>query len=139
MIRRTSLLIILCLALSLVVTACGINSNLNQSRETLPSPTTTSPVSKPSPFPSLENDSEININCTEYNPHPMGESIAEKFDASYEDVMGWYCDGFAFEDILLALQTSQLTDESPDNLLEKLANQSWEEIWKELGLINSDQ
>lgn len=69
----------------------------------------------------------------------MGESIAEKFDARYEDVMGWYCDGFAFEDILLALQTSQLTDELPGDLLEKLVNQSWEEIWKELGLINSDQ
>lgn len=139
MARHTTLTIILCIASSLLFTACGINFNLNQSREPLPSPTTTSQVSKPSPLPSLENDSEKNINCTEYNPHPMGESIAEKFDTSYEDVMGWYCDGYAFEDILLALQTSQLTGESPDVLLEKLINQSWEEIWKELGLINSDQ
>ena len=64
----------------------------------------------------------------------MGESIAEKFNSSYEEVIGWYCDGFAFEYILLALQTSQLVEESPGEILSRLASRSWEEIWEELDL-----
>jgi len=64
----------------------------------------------------------------------MGESIAEKFSAGYQEVMGWYCDGYAFEDILLALQTSQLSDVPAEDILHELENHSWEEIWENLGL-----
>ena len=68
----------------------------------------------------------------------MGESIADKFNAAYEDVMGWYCDGYAFEDILLALQTSQLVEDSPQSLLSRLDTRSWEEIWEELDLTTQE-
>jgi hypothetical protein len=106
-----------------------------------PLPTQTPfPVNSPTPRPErTEEPSQVedpvsNINCTEYNPHPMGESIAEKFSTEYQEVMGWYCDGYAFEDILLALQTSQLSDVTPDNILIQLDNHSWEEIWENLEL-----
>lgn len=101
-------------------------ASLQKEPTAAPSPTSTLPPNPP--------ESSSNINCTEYNPHPMGESIAEKFSAEYEDVMSWYCDGYAFEDILLALQTSQLAGEPAGKILDSLETQSWEEIWEKLGL-----
>ena len=80
-------------------------------------------------------DGGSNIHCTDPDPHPMGESIAEKFEVSYEQVMTWYCGGDAFSDILLALETTKLVeDQEVETLLERLENESWEEIWGDLGV-----
>ena len=50
--------------------------------------------------------------------------------------MVWFCNGFEFEDILTALQTSDETSLPAAELLETFANgQTWDEIWAELGLV----
>jgi len=48
--------------------------------------------------------------------------------------MTLYCDGFAFSDILLALETEQLVDQSYEDLLSLLETNSWEKIWDDLGV-----
>jgi hypothetical protein len=74
--------------------------------------------------------------CTETNPHPMGQSIVETYDdVSYEQVMTWFCDGYTFDDILVALETSEATDVPAAVLLEMLWEKSWEEIWQETGFL----
>ena len=73
-------------------------------------------------------------NCSATDPHPMAISISEKFEITYEEIMTLYCDGFAFSDILLALETTQLVDQNTEELLNMLATKSWEEIWSELGV-----
>jgi hypothetical protein len=74
--------------------------------------------------------------CTETNPHPMGQSIVETYDdVSYEQVMTWFCDGYTFDDILIALETSEATDVPAAALLEMLWEKSWEEIWQETGFL----
>lgn len=73
-------------------------------------------------------------NCSALNPHPMAEGMAEQFDVTYDQVMTWYCDGYAFSDILLALETELLVDQSAEELLSMFDNQTWEEIWSELGV-----
>ena len=73
-------------------------------------------------------------NCSSLNPHPMAEGMAEQFDVTYDEVMTWYCDGYAFSDILLALETELLVDQSAEELLSMFDNQTWEEIWVELGV-----
>jgi hypothetical protein len=73
-------------------------------------------------------------NCSSLNPHPMAEGMAEQFDVTYDEVMTWYCDGFAFSDILLALETEELVEQSTEELLNMLENSTWEEIWGELGV-----
>jgi hypothetical protein len=78
---------------------------------------------------------EIDINCTETNPHPVGQSIAESFNLTYEEVMTWFCSGYTFEEILLALQTSRQTDLPAEELLEMSQSKSWEEIWEETDLF----
>jgi hypothetical protein len=72
--------------------------------------------------------------CTETNPHPMGQSIAETFDVSYEQVMTWFCDDYTFDDILIALETGQATDIPAAVLLEMRMEKTWSEIWVEIGL-----
>jgi hypothetical protein len=73
-------------------------------------------------------------NCSSLNPHPMAEGMVEQFDVTYDEVMTWYCDGAAFSDILLALETEQLVDQTPEELLSMLEDSTWEEIWVELGV-----
>lgn len=73
--------------------------------------------------------------CTEVDPHPLGVSIAEKYDVSYERVMTWFCSGHTFDEILIALQTSGMADRSPEELLAMRQNQSWDQIWTDLGIV----
>jgi hypothetical protein len=74
--------------------------------------------------------------CLSPEAQTMGSSIAANFETTYEQVMGWYCAGHDFEDILLALETADSVDVPPADLLSKLEQgQSWDEIWKEIGLL----
>lgn len=72
--------------------------------------------------------------CSALNPHPLAVSITEKFEITYDEVMILYCDGYAFSDILLALETSQLVDQNAGELLTLLETKSWEEIWSDSGI-----
>lgn len=78
--------------------------------------------------------------CLGPDVHPIGQSIAETFpEITYQQVMVWFCNGAAFEDILLALETADLTDEQPEELLNLLAEGlTWEEIWQSLELLEDE-
>lgn len=52
------------------------------------------------------------------NQHPVGWRIAETYGLEYDVVMGWFCDGFGFGEIMLALQTSMITDVPAEELLQ---------------------
>ncbi|MBS3750302.1 MAG: hypothetical protein KGY39_02225 [Anaerolineales bacterium] len=102
--------------------------------------------STPTPPPTEEeneaeqSEEEKNTStCPEADPQPIAVSISEKFDVSYEKVIDWYCDGYIFEDILLALQTSKMSDVEPDTLLEEIKEKTWEEIWDNLGITNPQE
>lgn len=75
--------------------------------------------------------------CVEVRPHPIGQSTADTYeDASYEQVMTWFCAGSTFDDILLALETADQTETTVDDLLaRRAAGTGWDQIWQELGLI----
>jgi len=86
----------------------------------------------------VETDAEAISNpetdCSTLNPHPLAQGMEETFDVTYDEIMTWYCDGSAFSDILLALETSELAEVSVPDLLQLIENQSWEEIWADLGI-----
>jgi hypothetical protein len=71
--------------------------------------------------------------CTDTNPHPLGQNIAETYDVSYEQVMTWFCDDFTFDDILIALETGEAMDIPASVLLEMRVEKTWAEIWTEIG------
>jgi hypothetical protein len=79
-------------------------------------------------------DPEPDWKCTDIQPHPVGKSIAEQFDVPYAQVMTWFCSGHEFEDILLALQTSELSGEKVESLLARAARLGWERVWEDLDL-----
>ena len=76
--------------------------------------------------------------CVSGDSHPLAEGIAEEFDVEFEQVIDWFCQGNTFDDILLALQTSDLTEEPPGELLAMLDEMSWDQIWDELGVTSLD-
>jgi len=75
--------------------------------------------------------------CYAEGVHPIGESIAVKFKdiTTYAEVMSWFCNGAAFEDILNALTTEELSNVKAKDLLEMVAQgKSWATIWIDLGI-----
>lgn len=67
--------------------------------------------------------------------HPIGARLADNYDVPYDVVMDWFCGGFGFGQLKMALQISAATGEPPDALLErKSGGMGWGEIRKELGL-----
>lgn len=125
---RNKPLILIGLVLLLLCTACQPETGKTPFTPTAePTETTVVPTAAPTATPVT--------NCTEQNPHPMGLSISEQFQISYEQVMTWYCQGDAFSDILLALETQEIADEvEAEELLSRLETQTWEEIWEDLGV-----
>jgi hypothetical protein len=79
----------------------------------------------------------VDIQCTDTNPHPIGQSISESYAISYQQVMTWFCSGYSFEDILVALETSAAADFPTDTLLKMSLEKGWEEIWDEIGFIEN--
>jgi len=104
-----------------------------------PAPTTGEQIPSPSPTSPPTKKGAVETDCTDQDPHPVGKSIAEKFDVTYEEVMTWYCRGETFEDILLALQTSKMSDKTPGELLKMKETQSWDDIWDDLGITSPEQ
>jgi hypothetical protein len=75
--------------------------------------------------------------CLTSEEHPIAVSIAEEYAqfTDYGEIIGWFCDGALFEDILNALITEELSGVDAENVLLMVAEgQSWDEIWLELGI-----
>jgi hypothetical protein len=92
-------------------------------------------VSCSNSVPVPTSDIEPIAACPQPDPHPIGESISEKFEVPYAEVMDWFCGGETFEDILLALETQDLSGRSVEELFIMKEQMSWEDIWKELGIV----
>jgi hypothetical protein len=75
--------------------------------------------------------------CTQSeDQHPFGARLAERYGMDYETLQAWFCDGFGWGQILLALQTGLITGDDPGELLEaRNSGLGWGEIWQGLNLI----
>ncbi|MEW6649786.1 MAG: DUF5667 domain-containing protein [Chloroflexota bacterium] len=87
--------------------------------------------------PPVEGEEPV---CYEGKAHPAGTKLAARYGVPYEDVMGWFCQGFGFGEIMLALEASQRTElTAEDLLLLKLELGGWGEVWKHLAMLEPDQ
>ena len=76
------------------------------------------------------------MECLSPEAQGLGSSIAGSYGISDETVMNWYCSGYTFEDILLALQTAAQVNVSAQDLLDRLGQgQTWDGIWVDIGLL----
>lgn len=125
---KTKLIISLGIIFLLICTVgCQDNSfnafnSLSKSEETSLDESAREPVENP------------DTNCSAVNPHPVAQGMTETFEITYDEVMTLYCDGYAFSDILLALETSELVDQPPEALLVRLRTRTWQEIWDEFSV-----
>jgi len=70
--------------------------------------------------------------------HPFAAAISETYGISGSDVMGYFCDGFGFGEIMLALQTHQMNNEEISSMLDlRESGQGWGQIWQEMGIIGN--
>lgn len=68
--------------------------------------------------------------------HPVAQGIATTYEQPYEQVIGWFCDGFGLGQIMLALHTAELTGESAETFLARRAGgEGWGQIWLDFELI----
>lgn len=132
-------LLSLSLALLLVVTACSLSQVGGEAPAEGPQPESQSAPDAQTDSTSSGEEAQTgeaaaDANCTDLNPHPIGASIAADYEVSYEQVMTWFCSGYSFENILIALETSEAVDVPAEDLLQMLLEKEWEEIWVEVGL-----
>ena len=111
------------------------------------------PPVEPAPEETLEPDSEaapetiddaLETDCTGADPQPKGQALAGKYGVTYDEIMGWFCQGFGFGEIDLAysllsqesLKTAQTID--VDGLFDKRkSGLGWGQIKKNPGLIDA--
>ena len=68
--------------------------------------------------------------------HPVAARLVGNFEVPYDVIMDWFCGGFGFGEIKMALQISTTAGVSPDELLQMKANGTgWGVIRKGFGLI----
>ncbi|MCK6585804.1 MAG: hypothetical protein L6Q49_22090 [Anaerolineales bacterium] len=68
--------------------------------------------------------------------HPFGALLAERYSMDYATLQAWFCGGYGWGQIMLALQTGMITGGDPAALLEQRnSGLGWGEIWLDLGLI----
>ncbi len=89
--------------------------------------------SEPDPDPTLPPAEQ----CTTGEEHPIAVNMADTYSelTTYEEIIGWFCEGALFEDILNALTTEELSGVDAEVPLQMLADgKTWNEIWLELGI-----
>ena len=67
--------------------------------------------------------------------HPAALFLSQTYDKDVAEIMEYFCGGFGFGQISLALQTEKVADVNYKTVLENRAvGKGWGEIWKEFGL-----
>jgi hypothetical protein len=100
-------------------------------QEVIDYPTETSP-----PPPTADPAVTAGPDCLGDTENPVAASIADDYEfVEYEEVMTWFCNGAAFDDIATALLTEELSGVPTEELLVLLADDFiWDEIWQLIGL-----
>lgn len=87
------------------------------------------------PAPAATSTTSPQIDCAGPDIHPIGQSIANTYEVPYQQVMAWFCSGYSFDNIMIALETSEAVDVPPDTLLKMIVDKEWEEVWAEVGFV----
>jgi hypothetical protein len=85
----------------------------------------------------LEDDPSEGYYCRQSeDPHPFGARLGFGYGVEYEELQAWFCDGYGWGQIMLALQTARITGEDFEDLLSwRTEGEGWGQIWQDLGLI----
>jgi hypothetical protein len=84
-----------------------------------------------------QGEGEAAESCAGGSVHPVAASLAASYGVSYEQIMGWFCDGkYGLGEIMHALETGEETGVPAEDLLGlKTELGGWGQVWQGLGLI----
>ncbi len=60
--------------------------------------------------------------CHDDQIHPVGQSLADQYSVPYEEIMGWFCNGYGFGEIGIAYSLSQETNTAVDDIFDLRAS-----------------
>ncbi|MBN1202949.1 MAG: hypothetical protein JXJ20_13955 [Anaerolineae bacterium] len=88
----------------------------------------------------LDDEDDDNDSCVGADPHPVAASIAVEFAVDYDTVIDWFCDGFGFGEIILALSIAEKDGSvTAEELLARKANgEGWGVIMKDYNIKPSE-
>jgi hypothetical protein len=93
-------------------------------------PTAVPPTPVP---PTAEPPASAGSTCPGSNIHPQGQSLAQEFGVSYDEIMSWNCQGWGFGEIKQAYKLSKDTGTPVATIFQMNASgMSWGEIKKAL-------
>jgi hypothetical protein len=72
--------------------------------------------------------------------HPFAAGVAETYGVSEDEVMGYFCQGFGFGQIMLAIQTQKMegvTSSVGAMLAARESGLGWGQIWADMGIIGN--
>jgi len=105
--------------------------------ETVTVTTTSEPSVTPAPSATITATVTVSAtavtNCTGANPQPKGLSLAQQYGVPYEEIMGWFCQGFGFGEIDLAYGLSRETGVPVSDIFEmRRSGLGWGQIKQRL-------
>jgi hypothetical protein len=74
------------------------------------------------------------------NAHPFAAGVAETYGVSEDEVMGFFCQGYGFGQIMLAIQTQKMEGVSSSvgaMLAARKDGMGWGQIWKDMGIVGN--
>jgi hypothetical protein len=75
----------------------------------------------------------IVTDCVGVDPHPKGQTLADTYGVNYEEIMGWFCQGFGFGEIDHAYSLSEETGIPVEDIFDmRTSGMGWGEIKKTL-------
>jgi len=91
---------------------------------------TETPTATVTPTPETTQE----VGCTGAQPHPVGSRLAQTYGVPYEEIMGWFCQGFGFGEIEQAYALSRETGVPVEEIFQmKSSGMGWGQIKQQLG------
>lgn len=135
----TKQILVFALALLLVVSCSSAVQSPAVTPSVRPPVTVTPPVALPTQTATIEAVPQVipsATSCASQDLNKMADSIVEDYPfTSSAEIITWFCDGAALEDILIALATEEETGTPAEDMLVMRADGlDWDEIWQTVGL-----
>jgi len=78
-------------------------------------------------------------NCTGADPQPKAQTLADEYGVTYEEIMGWFCQGFGFGEIDLAYGLSLKSGMPVEEIFDlRMSGLGWGEIKRRLATPTPD-
>ncbi len=88
----------------------------------------------PTMTPVVSPTGTATADCTGADPHPRATTLADRYGVSYAEIMGWFCAGHGFGEIMIAYELSDASGVAVAAIFSmRTSGMGWGQIGRELG------